>query len=265
MIIIPDVHGRKMWKEACSKAQDNETIIFLGDYLDPYPDDFPKTKILDLQTQAIENFKEIIEYKKGHKNVILLVGNHDLGYFVSRRISSCRSDLKHYDDIRKLFIDNKKLFQFCHKAVINGKTYIFSHAGIRYEWLDMFKENKDIDVCDWLNNEFDIMINDEYPSETSFATELAIYSYWRGWTGEKNGSPIWSDVREWLIHYEKDLNKYKEYQIFGHTRSSFIIAEYFAMLDDSDKPRGVRLNDEGQLEELDGTKINQNIQDILKS
>ena len=36
IIIIPDVHGRKFWREAVEKYPDADTI-FLGDYLDPYP------------------------------------------------------------------------------------------------------------------------------------------------------------------------------------------------------------------------------------
>ena len=35
MIIIPDVHGRVFWKEIVKNSEDK--IIFLGDYVDPYP------------------------------------------------------------------------------------------------------------------------------------------------------------------------------------------------------------------------------------
>ena len=70
MIVIPDVHGRTFWKDAV-KNKENEEIIFEGDYLDPYPNEnIPPGN-------ALENFKEIIEFKKQHPdNVILLVGNH---------------------------------------------------------------------------------------------------------------------------------------------------------------------------------------------
>ena len=36
MIIIPDVHGRKFWRNAV-KGFETEKIVFLGDYVDPYP------------------------------------------------------------------------------------------------------------------------------------------------------------------------------------------------------------------------------------
>lgn len=264
MIVIPDVHGRKMWKDACSKAKENETIVFLGDYLDPYPDESPMTKVPELQVQAIDNFKEIIKYKRGHKKVILLVGNHDLGYFISTNICSCRSDRAHYETIQNLFRENKGLFQLCYKAEINGKTFIFSHAGIRNEWLERFKDNNDIDTCDWLNNQFDLTTNSDYPSETTFAGALGIYSKWRGWSSERFASPVWSDVREWLSNYEQDLENYKEIHIFGHTRcNSIVYGETFAMLDDGSKPRGFRLDLDGKLKELNGDEISQNVQDFL--
>ena len=71
MIIIPDIHGRTFWKD-CVKGHENEEIIFLGDYLDPYPAEWITRK------EAILNFQEILEFKKAHmNNVILLLGNHD--------------------------------------------------------------------------------------------------------------------------------------------------------------------------------------------
>ena len=38
MIIIPDIHGRTFWKKAV-KGHENDEIVFLGDYNDPYPAD----------------------------------------------------------------------------------------------------------------------------------------------------------------------------------------------------------------------------------
>ena len=55
ILIVPDVHGRKFWKEPCSNVEKYDKIIFLGDYLDPYTwrEDISKD-------DAIDNFKEII-------------------------------------------------------------------------------------------------------------------------------------------------------------------------------------------------------------
>jgi predicted phosphodiesterase len=54
-LIIPDVHGRTFWKKAIEKHKDEvNKIIFLGDYLDPYPWEGITRK------EAIRNFQEII-------------------------------------------------------------------------------------------------------------------------------------------------------------------------------------------------------------
>ena len=38
ILVIPDVHGRKFWRKAIAdNVNQVEKIIFLGDYLDPYP------------------------------------------------------------------------------------------------------------------------------------------------------------------------------------------------------------------------------------
>lgn len=39
MVIIPDVHGRDFWMKPVQENLGKEHILFLGDYLDPYPDE----------------------------------------------------------------------------------------------------------------------------------------------------------------------------------------------------------------------------------
>ena len=72
MLVIPDVHGRKFWKDVVTQYENNvDKIIFLGDYLDPYPDEGITRK------DAINNFEEIIDYKVNNKDkFVLLLGNH---------------------------------------------------------------------------------------------------------------------------------------------------------------------------------------------
>ena len=76
VIIIPDIHGRQFWKDAV-KDRENEDIIFLGDYMDPYEEEEIG------YNKALENFKEIIAFANEHKNVTLLLGNHDIHYLFS--------------------------------------------------------------------------------------------------------------------------------------------------------------------------------------
>lgn len=70
MLIVPDVHGRTFWKDVIDS---NLSVVFLGDYTDPYPQEEISKK------QTIDNFKEIIEFAKENKNrVTLLLGNHKI-------------------------------------------------------------------------------------------------------------------------------------------------------------------------------------------
>ena len=58
--IVPDVHGRIFWKKLKRKARFNK-IVFLGDYLDPYPHEFATGDVDKERKRAIDNFQEIIE------------------------------------------------------------------------------------------------------------------------------------------------------------------------------------------------------------
>ena len=84
-IVIPDVHGRKFWRDVV-KGNEDERIIFLGDYLDPYSEEGITPE------DAYNELLDIIAFKKEHPdNVTLLLGNHDLGYLDSN-ICSFRQD-----------------------------------------------------------------------------------------------------------------------------------------------------------------------------
>ena len=78
ILIIPDCHGRQFWKDACLNHKGEfEKIVFLGDYLSPYPHEEITNK------KAIDVFKEIIEFKKKNlKKVILLMGNHKVNFAI---------------------------------------------------------------------------------------------------------------------------------------------------------------------------------------
>ena len=57
ILIIAVIHGRNFWKKAVEENIDKvEKIIFLGDYLDPYPWEGITRK------DAIRNFEEIINF-----------------------------------------------------------------------------------------------------------------------------------------------------------------------------------------------------------
>jgi predicted phosphodiesterase len=69
IIIVPDVHGRTFWRLAKEKINEVDQVVFLGDYLDPYPVEGISPK------KAIEELKKIIDFKKRIPRE---------GYFVNR-------------------------------------------------------------------------------------------------------------------------------------------------------------------------------------
>lgn len=74
IIVIADIHGRSIWKEIISKENDFDSVIFLGDYFDTHGGGYSANR-------QIENFKDIIAYKKANMDkVTLLIGNHDVHY-----------------------------------------------------------------------------------------------------------------------------------------------------------------------------------------
>ena len=219
MIIIPDVHGRKFWERIIDEKPENEKIIFLGDYTDPYP-------IEGIEQETIpDSIRKIIELKeKFPDDVILLLGNHDLSYVYSG-LPKCRFDRERQSEIRDLFSKNRQLFQIAYKS----DKYVYSHAGILQRWLDYerfyFKNLTDLeDIVNKLNSDW-WDFNDSQLSNT-----LGDISFWRGGIDDC-GSCIWADVREfYALDSLWDANEM--YQIFGHTRAQKeIITPEWAMLD----------------------------------
>lgn len=200
LLIVPDVHGRTFWRKAKEMISSVDKVVFLGDYLDPYPSEGITKE------QAVEEFKDIIQFKKDNMDkVVLLLGNHD-GAYAYNFGSASRYDYKNEDTIKELFNNNIELFQLHY---LHNK-YLFSHAGITNSWLSKY---------------FNVSI-DEFFSlpESEIIPKLWICSRMRGGY-DNTGSIIWSDVRE-----EDRESTY--YQIFGHTQlKSEIITDTYACLD----------------------------------
>lgn len=202
-IVIPDVHGRRFWRSAVMGKED-ERVIFLGDYVDPYHWE----EILAIE--AFREFCDIISFKKSHPdNVVLLLGNHDLGY-LDRGICECRMDYIREKRIREVILDNLDLFDIVHKETIAGKEVLFSHAGIAEGWVErnagFFPEGK-----------FDPMILNDMLHDKERRTDLLFILSQVSWYrsgDDKVGSPIWADLSEYLDG-EKLLEGY--FHIFGHT------------------------------------------------
>lgn len=222
LCIIPDVHARQFWKGPCLEHKDEfEKIIFLGDFLAPYPQEKISNK------KAIEVFKEILEFKKENPGkVILLLGNHDFS-FLNYNICECRTDLRNWKEINKLFLENIELFDLAWETTINGKRYFFSHAGVRKGWLKMiagvwFKwdDCDKLPPADIFNNFLHVAYDGEGNEGARYNLEelISMYSFYRGWGGYDFGSIVWADIRE----YSKGATLGNEFEnvvfVCGHTQ-----------------------------------------------
>lgn len=232
ILIVPDVHGRRFWEDACYNHKDEfEKIVFMGDYVSPYPDEGISNE------EAIEVFMDVLDFKrKNPDKVVLLLGNHDCSY-INTEICECRTDHRNWSKLNTMYTENSRLFDIAWETTINGKRYFFSHAGVKKEWLKViagvwFKW----DDCDKLpdawffNNFFHAAYDgDGNPDlQYNFEGPIACYSLYRGWGGYKNGSIVWADIRE---YGEKEYDDVMF--ICGHTQleSDPIIEDYVADLD----------------------------------
>ena len=69
ILIVPDIHGRDFWRVI--KKYDLyyiDKIIFLGDYLDPYPQEYPDLNKEELYQKTYKNLIDIISLKKDNIN-----------------------------------------------------------------------------------------------------------------------------------------------------------------------------------------------------
>ena len=217
IMVIPDIHGRNFWKSCIDKVKDH-MIIFLGDYIDPYPynmDIFESSEYKILQENSIENLKDIIQFKKDNiDNVVLLLGNHDCSYMYDQNICRSRHDYKNHEEISKLFKENKHLFQLAYTTYIDNNIILFSHAGVHKLWIEDIcnKLNKDIpfehNVSSFLNELY-------YKQPSNVMVNILKQIPWSRGGYDSVGSCIWTDLYDW------DDELYSEYnckQIFGHTQ-----------------------------------------------
>ena len=214
VIVVPDVHGRTFWKDILPHVGKSR-IIFLGDYLDPYYDDAIVFNMT--QESVIQNFEEIIVFKRTHADsVTLLLGNHDCEYMYGRSVCDDRCDKWNYERIQTLFRENKDCFQIATECFIAGKPYIFSHAGLHIKWLDdhvsEWTPESMVNLVNKLNEEA-LACSD--PEHTGFARALAKRDKHR-FGKDKVGSPIWADAESFMEEYLlADV-----IQVVGHSRTA---------------------------------------------
>ena len=247
IMIVPDIHGRRFWKEPLDKyINDVDKVIFLGDYLDFYPDEFEIGE--HTRKNDIDNFLEIIDVKRKYGDkVILLKGNHDQHYasnIFNHYAGGTRQDKINWQMVHEMFNEFSDLFQLAYAETIGDKMFLFTHAGVTNYWLDKAQ-------LDWLGNTSDEpvkftnfeladminkMDNGSDDEDDIGQKLLSTIGRSRSWFGEKTGSPLWADVGEHQIPLSKKHGLTDIFQIFGHTRLNYNVAdryqtEFFACID----------------------------------
>lgn len=235
VLIIPDIHGRTFWRDAVKRNIDKvEKIVFLGDYLDPYP--YEQIN----EHYAVTNLQNIIDLKRENKDkVVLLLGNHDWPYIMPQYFHTSRHSAFIEPLAHSTFMADIELFQMVYTHSIGTHRYVFSHAGIHPKWVNMYFDNTDIDEISSLFNCRPVDIPTYALDSLNCASSL------RGGDAPA-GSMTWADVREWsLVSHDPSTT-----HIFGHTQQLGrpIITHEYACLDCRE---AFILNAEGEIVEED--------------
>ena len=126
IIACGDVHGRSIWKDIVNKEADADLFIFSGDYFDTHDRGHSPNR-------QIENFKDILSFKKANMDrVILLIGNHDFHYIKGVGETYSGYQATYAIDIGAIIQTalNEDLLQMCYIH----NMYLFSHAGVTQTW-----------------------------------------------------------------------------------------------------------------------------------
>lgn len=194
-VILGDIHGTNYWQTIIN-FEKPDRVVFVGDYFDSF--NIPPQK-------EIENFKDILEYKKsGLAEVILLVGNHDHHYLKSVGPSGT-SGYK----FEIAFQAGELLEQADLKMAYQFKNILVTHAGLSHVFMRKHFPNYDVEsVADNLNELFH-----HKPLVFQFNTQ-ALDPY----GDDIYQSPIWIRPRS-LMRANRNTELKETYiQVFGHTQ-----------------------------------------------
>ncbi len=217
LLIIPDVHGRGFWRDAVNDTP-YAHVVFLGDYVDPYPHEgiFPE--------EALDVMKEIVDFARSHRSTTtLLIGNHDMHYKSTpfrRMAGGTRYNSMMRPEIYEMMEANKDLFSLAFEAECGGVHCLLTHAGVASGWLHKYESLVGEPTAESLNALLDT-------PEGIIA--LADIGWCRG-GGALVGGPLWADYSE----MSKEVPLPGIYQIFGHTQklgNTPWVNEHLACLD----------------------------------
>jgi hypothetical protein len=139
IVALGDTHGRSIWKEIIDKETNVDKWVFIGDYFDTHGGGYSANR-------QIENFKDIIAFKKANpEQVVLLFGNHDFHYIKGANETYSGHQPAYAIDICEILEEalREGLMQMCYK---NDK-FLFSHAGLTKTWVtNSFNDEPDAEL-----------------------------------------------------------------------------------------------------------------------
>ncbi|MCK8490805.1 metallophosphoesterase [Spirosoma sp. RP8] len=198
MLVISDLHGRTIWREAA--IADHDQVIFLGDYTD--------SRVFDDST-IYENLKAIIQLKSQTPDkFILLIGNHDAQYlhYPHYRCSGFRSNAQ--PELSAMFREYNHLFQVSYQL----GAYLFSHAGVTNKWLAQLLAKAGQEAMS-IEPGYDLagLLNAVHKQPWEMQRILFEVGPKRGGNDVFSG-PVWADRSETIVDYLQGFH-----QIVGHT------------------------------------------------
>jgi hypothetical protein len=196
VLIVPDVHGRTFWEPALDYKGE---IIFLGDYVDPYPSEG------FTQADACCALSKIVKFKQQNPDrVTLLLGNHELHYY-NRDFEASRFSEEYYEEYHAILTGKTTagLFQVCRQI----DNYLFIHAGVTKGWYDWHDEELQA-----LGDNLETQLNRLFLQNQGAFFEVS--GERGGW--DRYGSPLWADATEYV--YEREPFDKNMIQIIGHTQ-----------------------------------------------
>ena len=202
-LFLGDTHGRSVWKKIVEK-ENPDRVIFIGDYFDSF--DIPGI-------DQIHNFKEIVEFKKSSdKEVVLLVGNHDLHYMnVGERYSGFQPALQF--DISTVLFENLVHLQMAYSF----DNFLCTHAGVSHVWM-----NNTFGMYGWNCENLVEKLNDMFV----FRPRAFCFSGSNPYGDDVTQSPVWIRIPSLLASNKRRVkeNSIKKnfVQIVGHTEVSSI-------------------------------------------
>lgn len=197
-VVIGDIHGRNIWKDIVSK-ESYDRVIFVGDYFDSF--DIPG---LD----QIHNFNEICNFaKSSEKEVVLLVGNHDLHYMnIGQKYSGFQPGFQF--DISSILSENSDLLQMIYRF----DDVLVSHAGVSPVWMnENFGDS-------WSFDDMTDKINELF----RYRPRSFRFSGFDPYGNDPSQSPVWIRPSSLLKSNTRNKSLIKDHfiQVFGHTSMS---------------------------------------------